>query len=202
MSGRLHYSFLEAPTGYKTRLADPPHWRRGVTFADYSTPNSEGKMIELVRRHRLEKKNPNAAMSDPKEPIVYYLDAAVPEPIRSAMKEGFLWWNKAFEAAGFTNALVIKDAPLDMDPMDVRYNQLYWVNRDERGFSTGGGCRTRALAKSSRRACDSSLIVSARRAPIGKPINQAPAVIIISSRLLLTPLPIQKYRWLSFARLS
>ncbi len=79
------------------------------------------------------------ALSEPKQPIVYYLDAAVPEPTRSAMKDGFLWWNKAFEAAGFKNALQIRDTPPDMDPMDVRYNQIYWVDRDERGYSTGGG---------------------------------------------------------------
>ena len=55
------------------------------------------------------------------------------------MKDGFLWWNKAFEAAGFKNALEIRDMPPGMDPMDVRYNQIYWVDRDERGYSTGGG---------------------------------------------------------------
>ena len=95
--------------------------------------------MEWVRRHRLEKKNPAAALSEPKQPIVYYLDASVPEPTRSAIKDGFRWWNKAFEAAGFKNAMEIRDAPLDMDPMDIRYNQIYWVNRDERGYSTGGG---------------------------------------------------------------
>src|SRR4029077_17637803 len=123
----------------KTRESDPRIGVGAVSYFDYSKPNSGGKLTEVVRRHRIEKKNPNAAMSDPKQPIVYYLDAAIPEPTRSAMKDGFRWWNKAFEAAGFTNAMEIRDAPLDMDPMDVRYNQIYWVNRDERGYSTGGG---------------------------------------------------------------
>lgn len=139
LSGRLHYSFLEPPTGYKVREADPRIGVGSVRYSDYSQPNSGGTMVEVVRRHRLEKKNPNAAMSEPKQPIVYYLDASIPEPTRSAMKDGFRWWNKAFEAAGFINALEIRDAPIDMDPMDVRYNQIYWVNRDERGYSTGGG---------------------------------------------------------------
>lgn len=139
LTGRLHYSFVEPPTGYKPRLADPRIGVQGIRFVDYSLPPTATNVVEWVRRHRLEKKDPNLALSEPKQPIVYYLDAAVPEPTRSAMKDGFLWWNKAFEAAGFKNALQIRDAPPDMDPMDVRYNQIYWVDRDERGYSTGGG---------------------------------------------------------------
>ncbi len=139
LTGRLHYSFVEPPTGYKPREADPRIGVQGIRFEDYSLPPTSGNVVEWVRRHRLEKKDPNAALSEPKQPIVYYLDAAVPEPTRSAMKDGFLWWNKAFEAAGFKNALEIRDTPADMDPMDVRYNQIYWVDRDERGYSTGGG---------------------------------------------------------------
>jgi hypothetical protein len=139
LTGRLHYSFVEPPTGYKPRVADPRIGVQGIRFVDYSLPPTSTNAVEWIRRHRLEKKDPTAALSEPKQPIVYYLDAAVPEPTRSAMKDGFLWWNKAFEAAGFKNALQIRDTPADMDPMDVRYNQIYWVDRDERGYSTGGG---------------------------------------------------------------
>jgi hypothetical protein len=139
LSGRLHYSFVEPPTGYTPRKADMRVGVGSVRFADYSQPPAIGTEVEWIRRHRLEKKNPGAAMSEPKEPIVYYLDPAIPEPTRSAMKDGFLWWNKSFEAAGYKNALQIRDMPAGMDPMDVRYNQIYWVNRDERGYSTGGG---------------------------------------------------------------
>jgi hypothetical protein len=139
LSGRLHYSFVEPPTGYTPRKADIRIGVGSVRFADYSQPPGVGTDVEWIRRHRLEKKNPGAAMSEPKQPIVYYLDPAIPEPTRSAMKDGFLWWNKSFEAAGFKNALEIRDMPPGMDPMDVRYNQIYWVNRDERGYSTGGG---------------------------------------------------------------
>ena len=139
LSGRLHYSFVEPPTGYTPRKADMRIGVGSVRFADYSRPPAVGTEVEWIRRHRLEKKNPGAAMSEPKEPIVYYLDPAIPEPTRSAMKDGFLWWNKSFEAAGYKNALEIRDMPPGMDPMDIRYNQIYWVNRDERGYSTGGG---------------------------------------------------------------
>jgi hypothetical protein len=139
LTGRLHYSFVEPPAGYTPREADPRIGVGSVRFSDYSAANSGSTYVEWVRRHRLEKKDPNAAISDPKQPLVYYLDASVPEPTRSAIKDGVRWWNKAFEAAGFKNAMEIRDAPLDMDIMDVRYNQIYWVDRDERGYSTGGG---------------------------------------------------------------
>jgi hypothetical protein len=139
LTGRLHHSFVEPPTGYTPREADPRVGVGSIRFADYSKSFSGTNSVAWVRRHRLEKKDPSAAMSEPKEPIVYYLDAAVPEPVRSAIKDGFGWWNKSFEAAGFTNAMVIRDAPREMDPMDVRYNQIYWVDRDERGYSNGGG---------------------------------------------------------------
>jgi hypothetical protein len=139
LTGRLHYSFVEPPTGYHPRPADPRIGVGSIRFSDYSRPASGGTGVEWVHRHRLEKKDPSAALSEPKQPIIYYLDPAIPEPTRSAMKDGFRWWNKAFEAAGFKNALQIRDLPADMDPMDIRYNQIYWVNRDERGYSTGGG---------------------------------------------------------------
>ena len=139
LTGRLHYSFVEPPTGYTPRKADIRIGLNTLRFADYSRPPAGGTEVEWICRHRLEKKNPGAVLSEPKNPIVYYLDPAIPEPTRSAMKDGFLWWNKAFEAAGYKNALEIRDMPPGMDPMDVRYNQIYWVNRDERGYSTGGG---------------------------------------------------------------
>ena len=57
------------------------------------------------------------------------------------MKNGALWWNKAYEAAGFKNAVQVKDPTPDMDPMDIRYSWILWINRDERGFSSGGSFR-------------------------------------------------------------
>ena len=132
-------AFVEPPTGYAPREADPRIGVGTIRFSDYSQPNSRDNGVEWVTPASVGKKNPGAAMSEPVQPIVYYLDPAIPEPTRSAMKDGFLWWNKSFEAAGYRNALEIRDAPADMDPMDIRYNQIYWVDRDERGYSTGGG---------------------------------------------------------------
>jgi len=136
---RLHHSFVQPPDdGYKPRVADSRIGALGLSFKDYSKPYGEETDTHWVHRFRLEKKDPNAKLSEPKQPLVYYLDAGIPEPIRSAMKDGILWWNQAFEAAGFRNAIVVKDPTPDMDPMDIRYNFVFWVNRDDRGFSVGG----------------------------------------------------------------
>ena len=138
MTLRIHHSFLKAPTGYTPREADPRIGVSSIRFRDFSRPIDEVPETRWITRWRLEKKNPTAALSEPKRPIVYYFDPAIPDPIRHAMKEGLLWWNKAFEAAGFKNAIEAKDAPPDMDPMDIRYAYVLWIDRDERGFSSSG----------------------------------------------------------------
>jgi hypothetical protein len=138
---RIHHSFLRAPTGYTPRVGDPRIGVSTLKFHDYSKPVSEGPETEWITRWRLEKKDPSAAMSEPVKPITFYFDPAIPDPIRHAMKAGLLWWNTAFEAAGFQNAIRAADAPADMDPMDIRYAYVLWINRDERGFSSGGTYR-------------------------------------------------------------
>ncbi|MCC7179963.1 MAG: zinc-dependent metalloprotease [Acidobacteria bacterium] len=138
---RIHHSFLRAPTGYTPRRADPRIGVSAIGFRDYARPFNQNTDVEWVTRWRLEKQNPGAVMSEPKKPIVFYLDLAIPEPIRSAMREGALAWNKPFEAAGFRNAVQVRDPTPDMDPMDIRYAWILWINRDERGFSSGGTYR-------------------------------------------------------------
>jgi hypothetical protein len=138
---RIHHSFLKAPTGYVPRLGDPRIGVSELTFRDYSKPFSQGTETSWITRWRLEKKDPSAPMSEPVKPITFYFDPAIPDPIRTAMKQGTLWWNKAFEQAGFVNAVRAVDAPADMDPMDIRYAYVLWINRDERGFSSGGTYR-------------------------------------------------------------
>jgi hypothetical protein len=76
-------------------------------------------------------------MSEAIEPIVYYLDPGIPEPVMSALKDGALWWNDAFSAIGYKNAFQVKVLPEDADPMDVRYNVIQWVHRATRGWSYG-----------------------------------------------------------------
>lgn len=137
-SVRQRHSFIELPPpGYEPRLADPRAGFFGPSFADYSSDIGSDMRVRYIARHRLEKKNPGAERSEAVEPIVYYLDAGTPEPVRSALLEGASWWNEAFEAAGFVNAFQVRMLPDDADPMDVRYNMINWVHRSTRGWSYG-----------------------------------------------------------------
>jgi hypothetical protein len=135
---REHHSFVQLPPpGYKPRVYDPRSSFFGIAYMDYATPVSEPILKRFTARHRLEKKDPNAAVSEPVEPIVYYLDRGAPEPIRSALLEGASWWNQAFEAAGYRNAFQVKLMPEGADLMDLRYNVIQWVHRATRGWSYG-----------------------------------------------------------------
>ncbi|MBX2961408.1 MAG: zinc-dependent metalloprotease [Cyclobacteriaceae bacterium] len=135
---RQHHSFVQLPDDqYKPRKFDPRAGYFGTSFYDYATPIHESIEKRFINRHRLEKKNPGAAKSEPVEPIIYYLDRGTPEPIRSALLDGARWWNQAFEAAGFINAFRVEIMPEDADPMDVRYNVIQWVHRSTRGWSYG-----------------------------------------------------------------
>jgi len=137
---REHHSFVQLPpAGYKPRVYDPRGSFFGITYFDYATPVSEHIAKRFIARHRLEKKDPTAAMSEPVQPIVYYLDRGAPEPIRSALLEGARWWNQAFEAAGYKDAFRVELMPEGADPMDLRYNVIQWVHRSTRGWSYGAG---------------------------------------------------------------
>lgn len=135
---REHVSFVELPPpGYKPRENDPRSGYFGIQFMDFATPIAEPITKRLISRHRLQKKNSSAAVSEAVEPIVYYVDRGAPEPVRSALLEGASWWNQAFEAAGYRNAFRVEVMPPDADPMDVRYNVIQWVHRSTRGWSYG-----------------------------------------------------------------
>ncbi len=133
-----HHSFIELPdANYSKRVFDPRSGAYPFSYYDYATPVEEPIMKRYITRHRLEKKDPSAAVSEAVEPIVYYLDNGTPEPVRSALLEGGKWWNQAFEAIGFKNAFQLKMLPDDADPLDVRYNVIQWVHRSTRGWSYG-----------------------------------------------------------------
>jgi Met-zincin/Domain of unknown function (DUF5117) len=135
---RVHHSFVELPDGnYKPRKFDPRAGYFGITYADYATPLGQPMVKRFISRHRLEKQNPSAKISDPVKPIVYYLDPGTPEPIRSALLAGARWWNQAFEAAGYRNAFRVELLPQGVSPLDVRYNVINWVHRSTRGWSSG-----------------------------------------------------------------
>src|SRR5919202_213772 len=135
---REHHSFVQLPDdNYRPRRYDPRVGNINIEFYDYATPITEPIEQRWIIRHRLVKRDPAAALSEPVRPIIYYVDPGAPEPIRSALVEGASWWNEAFEAAGFKNAFQVKVLPPDADPMDIRYNMINWVHRSTRGWSIG-----------------------------------------------------------------
>lgn len=135
---RQHHSFIQLPDeNYEPRIFDPRAGYFNLEYMDFATPISEPLKQRFIARHRLQKKNPNAKISEAVEPIVYYLDRGAPEPVRSALLEGAQWWDQAFEAAGYKGAFQVKLLPEDADPMDVRYNVIQWVHRSTRGWSYG-----------------------------------------------------------------
>ncbi|HCB44942.1 MAG TPA: peptidase, partial [Algoriphagus sp.] len=139
---RQRHSFIELPDDqYEPREFDPRAGFFSISYMDFTTPISEPIVKRFISRHRLEKKDPKAAVSEAVEPIVYYLDRGTPEPVASALIEGGNWWNQAFEAAGFKNAFRVELAPEGMDLMDVRYNVIQWVHRSTRGWSYGSSVR-------------------------------------------------------------
>ena len=186
-----HYSFIQLPDeGYRPRAFDPRAGYFDVSYRDYSAPLGQPMDIHLISRHRLQKKDPGAAISEPVKPIVYYVDRGAPEPIRSALVEGASWWNQAFEAAGFKNAFQVKVLPEGADPMDVRYNVIQWVHRSTRGWSYGEGVtdpRTGEIIKGqvtlgSLRARQDYLIAEALLSPYeqGKPIPDAMKEMVLA----------------------
>jgi hypothetical protein len=179
---REHHSFVQLPPpGYKPRVYDPRSSFFGIAYLDYATPVSEPIVKRFIARHRLEKKDPKAAMSEPVQPIIYYLDRGAPEPIRSALLEGARWWNQAFEAAGYKNAFRVELMPEGADLMDLRYNVIQWVHRATRGWSYGSAVidpRTGEIIKGhvtlgSLRVRQDYLIAEGLLAPYekGKPIS-------------------------------
>lgn len=135
---RMHHSFIELPDdGYQKRAYDPRAGFFGISYQDYGTPIEEDLTKRFIARHRLEKKNPDAEISEPVEPIIYYLDNGTPEPVRSALLEGARWWNQAFEAIGYKDAFRVEVLPENAHPLDVRYNVIQWVHRSTRGWSYG-----------------------------------------------------------------
>jgi hypothetical protein len=180
---REHCSFIQLPdNNFKPRKFDPRSGYYNTSYYDYATPISEPLEKRFITRHRLQKKDPTAAVSEAVKPIVYYMDPGAPEPIRSALMEGTRWWNQAFEAAGYKNAFQVELLPEGADPMDVRYNLINWVHRSTRGWSYGGGItdpRTGEIIKGhvtlgSLRVRQDFLIAEGLLAPYeeGKPVSK------------------------------
>jgi hypothetical protein len=134
----VHHSFVKLPgPGFEPRQFDPRVGGFATQVVDFGKPLGTDVVHDYANRFRLHKLDPNAARSRVKNPIVYYVDWRAPEPIRSALVQGISWWAKAFDAAGYIDAFEVKVLPKDVDPMDVRYNVVNWVDRATRGWSYG-----------------------------------------------------------------
>jgi hypothetical protein len=126
----MSWSFHRLPdTPMMPRLCDDRVGYFQVNFTDYT--DRDGKVHErcYITRYRLEKKDPSAAVSDPVKPIVYYIDPATPKKWIPYFKKGIEAWQKAYLAAGFSNAIIAKEAPNDPDwsPEDARYSVVRWL---------------------------------------------------------------------------
>ncbi|MFH2055452.1 MAG: zinc-dependent metalloprotease [bacterium] len=135
-----HYSLSTIPeTDYRPRLADDRVGFFLTQYQDYSDLTMESPYVRFINRWNLQKQDPNAAVSEPVEPIVYWVENSVPEDIRAAVAEGIEWWQPAFEAAGFKNAIIAKQMPdtADWDPADVRFNVIRWVVRPGNAYAVG-----------------------------------------------------------------
>jgi hypothetical protein len=128
--------FFLPENNYMPRLADPRVGYFVTEFQDF-TQDKVDQTVRYILRWHLEKQDPNAPLSPPKEPIVFWLDNAIPEEYRDAVREGILWWNKAFERIGFKDAIVVKQMPddADWDHADMRYNVIRWVTSPSSGYA-------------------------------------------------------------------
>lgn len=128
-----HYSIVLLPEEpMMGRLFDSRVGYFTVRFQDYGTSEFRVAERQFITRYRLEKKDPNAAISEPIKPIVYYVSREVPERWRPYVRQGIEDWQPAFEQAGFKNAIIAKDAPSvaedpDWSPEDARYSVVRWA---------------------------------------------------------------------------
>ena len=135
----FYYSFMPLPVPMAIRMADERVGFFTVARTDYTTDLNVKPKTHLLKRWRLEKKDAGAAVSEPKEPVVYWLDKNIPEKYRASVMQGVLEWNKAFEKAGFKNALVVKQqqATDDFNNMDARHTSIRWFTGADVGFAIG-----------------------------------------------------------------
>jgi predicted Zn-dependent protease len=138
---KVRYSLSQLPenNGYRPRLADDRIGYFITAYKDFSDDNSRRPFVRYINRWNLEKQDPSAPLSKPKKPIVFWIENSVPLEYRDSVRDGALFWNKAFEKAGFQDAIEVKQMPdkADWDPADVRYNTIRWFNTNDAIFAMG-----------------------------------------------------------------
>ena len=135
----IHYSISQLPsTGYTPRLADDRIGYFLTAVKDFSRGNDQDRFVRYINRWHLQKADPNAALSPPKQPIIFWIEKTVPFAYRKPIREGIEEWNKAFEKAGFVNAIEVRQQPDDAtwDPEDINYNTFRWITASA-GFAMG-----------------------------------------------------------------
>ena len=136
----VRYSIVKLPDNpMMPRIADDRVGHFLDAVRDFSRDQADTPYVRYVNRWRLEKKDPDAAVSEPVKPITYYVDRSVPVEYRKYVKEGIEAWNKAFDAAGFKNAIVALDAPDDStwSAEDARYSTVRWTAAHQMGYAIG-----------------------------------------------------------------
>jgi hypothetical protein len=143
----VHYSLHKLPEEpMKPRIVDDRVGYFVTPFKDFTRDDQQSFFVHYAHRWRLEKKDPGADLSEPVEPIVFYVDRTVPVEYRRYVRDGIEMWQKAFERAGFENAIIAKDAPTpeedpEYDPEDARYNTIRWIASDHPSFGAIGPSR-------------------------------------------------------------
>ncbi len=135
-----HYSLSSLPkTDYVPRVADDRVGFFQTIYQDYTKLDAETPYVRYIERWNLKKKNPDARISEPVEPIVYWIDKDVPAEYRDAIAEAVEFWNQSFEKIGFRNAIIAKQMPdtVSWDPLDVRYNTIRWMVSPGAGYAIG-----------------------------------------------------------------
>ena len=130
VSVTIHYSLSLLPqNGFRPRLADDRVGYFITAMKDYSQKVDEDRFVRYISRWDLQKADPAAEFSPPKKPIIFWLEKTVPYKYRKPIREGILEWNKAFEKAGFLNAIEVRQQPdnSEWDPEDVNYNTFRWI---------------------------------------------------------------------------
>lgn len=134
----FHYGISLVPdnTGYKPRKADERVGYFTTSYRDLGKFKQDEVWTRYINRWNLEKADPKLKMSPPKEPIVFYVEHTVPIRYRRWVKDGTLWWNKAFEKVGIVDAVQVHfqdkatGAHMEKDPEDARYNFIRWLSND------------------------------------------------------------------------
>jgi hypothetical protein len=144
----VQYSIRALPAEpMKPRLADDRMGYFLTAYKDFTRDNQESFFVHYINRWRLEKQDPQSDLSEPKKPILFYVDHTVPKKYQRYVIEGVEMWQKAFEEAGLRNAIIAKNAPTpeedpEYDPEDARYNTIRWIVSDEPSFGAIGPSRT------------------------------------------------------------